>query len=196
MTDERRFTFLTWLRHMPPMLVALTEGPNIPLDKPVLLVGRHQECDVQIPSRKISRRHCCIAQVHDYVVVKDLFSTNGVRINGTRVKEGSLHAGDELTIGNYRYKVQVDASSGHAPLAKFPPIEAPQDMPGLMPADHFESCDMPVPLQEGQHVGHVPQSLPLVLPVNGTMNPLGNNLSDNVGLAPLSGEFRADPPPK
>ena len=78
------------------MLIALTEGPNIPLDKPILLVGRHQECDVLIPSRKISRRHCCLAQVNDVVVVKDLFSTNGVRINGVRVKEGCLHAGDEL----------------------------------------------------------------------------------------------------
>src|SRR5262245_48826276 len=96
---------------MPPLLVALTEGPNIPLDKPILLVGRHQECDVQIPSRKVSRRHCCIAQVHDYLVVKDLFSTNGVRINGARVKEGCLRTGDELTIGNYRYKIQVEGLS-------------------------------------------------------------------------------------
>ena len=186
----------SWLRRMPPVLMALTEGPNIPLDKPVLLVGRHQECDVQIPSRKISRRHCCIAQVHDYVVVKDLFSTNGVRINGTRVKEGSLHAGDELTIGNYKYKVQIDVSSGHAPLAKFPAVEAPQQMPSLMPADQFESCDVPVPLREGKHLGPVPQSLPLVLPVNGAMNPHSHDLSENAGLPPLSGEFRAGPPPQ
>ena len=48
---------------MTPYLVALGDGPNLVLDKPILLVGRHQECDVQIPSRKISRKHCCIAQV-------------------------------------------------------------------------------------------------------------------------------------
>ena len=52
---------------MPPQLVALSEGPNILLDKPILLVGRHQECDIQISSRKISRKHCCIAQVNDYL---------------------------------------------------------------------------------------------------------------------------------
>ena len=57
---------------MPPQLVALTDGPSIMLDKPILLVGRHQECDIQIQSRKISRRHCCIAQVDDYLVVRDL----------------------------------------------------------------------------------------------------------------------------
>jgi predicted component of type VI protein secretion system len=86
----------------------MTEGPNIPLDKPIVLIGRHQECDIQIPSRKISRRHCCVAQVYDYLVVRDLGSTNGVRINGTRAVEGRLHPGDELTIGNLSYRVQWD----------------------------------------------------------------------------------------
>src|SRR5262245_18577526 len=38
---------------MPAQLVALSEGPNILLDKPVLLLGRHPECDIQIDSRKI-----------------------------------------------------------------------------------------------------------------------------------------------
>ena len=174
---------------MPPMLVALTEGPNIVLDKPVLLVGRHQECDVQIPSRKISRRHCCIAQVHDYVVVRDLFSTNGVRINGTRVKEGTLHAGDELTIGNYRYKIQAGApSSVHEPDDKF----AAQPLPNLVPADRLESCEVPVALAEGKQPEVVPQSLPLVLPVNASMKPLGHG--EFMGLS--SGEFRVGAPPQ
>lgn len=92
---------------MPPQLVAKSEGPDLCLDKPILLVGRHQECDVQISSRKISRKHCLIALVHDYLVVRDLFSTNGIRINGKRVLEGSLKTGDELTIGNYLYEVQI-----------------------------------------------------------------------------------------
>ena len=91
---------------MPAQLIALTDGPNILLDKPILLLGRHPECDVQIESRKISRRHCCIALVNDHLIVRDLGSTNGIRINGIRVQEGSLRANDELTIGNSRYKVR------------------------------------------------------------------------------------------
>jgi len=175
---------------MSPMLVALTEGPNIPLDKPVLLVGRHQECDVQIPSRKVSRRHCCIAQVHDYFVVKDLFSTNGVRINGTRVKEGCLHAGDELTIGNYRYKIQTEAASSGAPLGHFAAIPAHRSMPSLVPADRLESCEVPVALMDNDREV-VPQSLPLVLPVNSSMKP-----NCNAAHLPLSGDFRVGPPPQ
>src|SRR4029079_17312766 len=104
---------------MPAQLVALTEGPNILLDKPILLLGRHPECDIQIESRKISRRHCCIAQVGDYLVIRDLGSTNGIRINGIRVLEGRLRGADEVTIGSNRYRVTWDvvpSSSGRPSL--------------------------------------------------------------------------------
>src|SRR5271168_210493 len=92
---------------MPYRLIPIADGFDILLDKPIILVGRHQECDVQIPSRKVSRKHCCIAQVNDYLVVRDLFSTNGVQINGVRVEEGSLRLGDELAIGHFRFHVTV-----------------------------------------------------------------------------------------
>src|SRR5438034_5976854 len=95
---------------MPAQLLALTEGPSILVDKPVLLIGRHPECDIQIDSRKISRRHCCLAQVANYLVVRDLGSTNGIRINGVRVLEGRLDENDELTIGGLRYRVSWDLS--------------------------------------------------------------------------------------
>lgn len=172
--------------NMPPILLALTDGPDIPLEKPIILVGRHQECDVQIPSRKVSRRHCCIAQVHDYVVVRDLFSTNGVRINGTRVKEGCLQSGDELTIGNYRYKIQTDEYA-EGQKAKRRPAS-----PNVAPGQQLESCDVPMPLADDKDVGPVPQSLPLVLPVNAAIKPAGG--LPNMGMASLSGEFRAGPP--
>jgi len=117
---------------MPAQLVALNDGPSILLDKPILLLGRHPECDIQIDSRKISRRHCCIAQVSDYLVVRDLGSTNGVRINGTRVVEGRLTAGDELTIGNHRYRVSWESD------IQTPPRRAvPAPVPAALPKPHL-----------------------------------------------------------
>src|SRR3954454_20411457 len=100
---------------MPAQLVALTDGQNILVDKSILLIGRHPECDIQIDSRKISRRHCCIAQVSSYLVVRDLGSTNGIRINGVRVLEGRLREGDEVTIGNSRFKVRFDGGRPPSP---------------------------------------------------------------------------------
>ena len=90
---------------MPFYLLSLAEGPGVLVDKPILLFGRHAECDVLLNSKKISRRHCCLAQVSDHLVVRDLGSTNGVKINGKRVTEGRLDSGDELTVGNYLFRV-------------------------------------------------------------------------------------------
>jgi pSer/pThr/pTyr-binding forkhead associated (FHA) protein len=111
---------------MPAHLQALNDGPSILIDKPILLFGRHEECDVQLNSKKVSRRHCVIAQVNDHLVVRDLGSTNGVRVNGERVAEGKLKPGDELQIGNFKYQVCGD------PLGRskdHPPVDAYQAVP-------------------------------------------------------------------
>lgn len=144
---------------MPPQLVALTEGPDLLLDKPILLIGRHQECDIQIPSRKISRRHCCVAQVEDHLVVRDLCSTNGIRINGMRVLEGSLRTGDELTIGSFRYQVKFPTRqvSVELPKANQPQAKGP-----------FDSSDEPVPLSDDQ--ASVPIAEPPSASLQATLN--------------------------
>jgi predicted component of type VI protein secretion system len=134
---------------MPAHLVALNDGPSILVDKPILLLGRHPECDIQIDSRKISRRHCCIAQVNDYLIVRDLDSTNGIRINGVRVVEGKLRAGDELTIGNHRYQVTWQDAAPRAPARGKAPAPAPASLPPASAEDDLlEACDEPVALPD------------------------------------------------
>jgi pSer/pThr/pTyr-binding forkhead associated (FHA) protein len=128
---------------MPALLVALRDGPNILIDKPILLIGRHPECDIQIDSRKISRRHCVIAQINDYLVVRDLDSTNGIRINGAKVTEGRLNPGDELTLGHHVFRVQAEADA----LRSAPPPPRAQDLDVPEPADDdLEEADDPIPL--------------------------------------------------
>jgi predicted component of type VI protein secretion system len=150
---------------MPAQLLALDAGPSILLDKPILLLGRHPECDIQIDSRKISRRHCCIAQVSDYLIVRDLGSTNGIRINGLRVIEGRLAAGDELTIGNNRYKVTWDAvlPNPNPPSARRPTVRAPSPVAGIED-ELLESCDEPVPLDEPGAKPPIPTAFPVAGP--------------------------------
>lgn len=112
---------------MPAHLLSLADGPSILIDKPILLFGRHEECDVQLNSKKVSRRHCVLAQVTDFLVIRDLGSTNGVRINGERVAEGKLRPGDELQIGNFKYQVCGDMlgrSKEHASAAEYQSVPA------------------------------------------------------------------------
>jgi hypothetical protein len=86
-------------------LVALDEGPDIVLDRAMVVVGRHPQCDARLDSLRISRHHCCMTQDQNEVVVRDLGSTNGIRINGQRVEVGRLRAGDELSIAHIRYRL-------------------------------------------------------------------------------------------
>ena len=98
---------------MSAFLVPLDPGLClIPLEKAIVLIGRQADCDVSLThSRKVSRKHCCIAQVNNSYVVRDLGSTNGVFVNGTRVrKETGLALGDELAIGDVRFRLQPDAA--------------------------------------------------------------------------------------
>lgn len=85
-------------------LVALDEGPDIPLDREMLVVGRHPQCDARLDSIRVSRRHCCMTPDNGEIIVKDLGSTNGIRINGQRVEKGRLRPGDELSIAHIRYR--------------------------------------------------------------------------------------------
>ena len=82
-------------------------GRAVKLDRPILLVGRHPECDV-IPrgSAKVSRRHCCVAEASGRVRVRDLGSMNGTFVNGRPVKrEAPLTVGDVLRVGDAEYRL-------------------------------------------------------------------------------------------
>jgi predicted component of type VI protein secretion system len=99
---------------MSAFLVPLDPGLClIPLEKAIVLIGRQADCDVSLThSRKVSRKHCCVAQVNDAYVVRDLGSTNGVFVNGSRVrKEAGLALGDELAIGDVRFRLQAGVPS-------------------------------------------------------------------------------------
>jgi len=185
---------------MPAQLIALTEGPNILLDKPILLLGRHPECDIQIESRKISRRHCCIAQVEDYLVVRDLGSTNGIRINGVRVLEGRLRGSDELTLGNARYRVRWDSVDG----PDEPPSRQADREPRAARAEVvddalLESCDEPVPLDDSEGAPAPLKAAPAAGPAPEKAAPLKGEhadsiiLPDDLELAPVSEVL---PPPQ
>ena len=114
---------------MPARLVALNPGsaPTIPVQRPVLLVGRHPECDVRIDLPKVSRRHCCLAIAYDRVLIRDLGSRNGTRVNGRVVEEANLSPGDEVAIGPLLYRVEDPEAAARPAGRSTPPPAAPVD---------------------------------------------------------------------
>ena len=81
-------------------------GSPIPIDQPVILVGRHPESDHRIDSGLISRRHCCLAVVDDRVLIRDLGSRHGIHHNGVRVDEAEVHPGDEVAIAHRLFRLE------------------------------------------------------------------------------------------
>ena len=63
-------------------LLSLTDGPSVQIDKPILLFGRHEECDVQLNSKKVSRRHCVLFMHEGRWVIEDGRSGRGTFLNG------------------------------------------------------------------------------------------------------------------
>ena len=80
----------------------------------MIVVGRDPNCDTRLDSLRVSRRHCCMTRKNDQVVVRDLGSTNGIRINGMLVETGRLRPGDELSIAHIRYRLEGEEKSEQA----------------------------------------------------------------------------------
>lgn len=104
-------------------------GPSVVLQRPVLLVGRHPECDWRLNLPKISRRHCCFALAYDRVIVRDLGSRNGVRVNGREIDEVQLRRGDEVAIGPLLFRVEEASDAASAPRPENSPTPAGRAQP-------------------------------------------------------------------
>lgn len=119
---------------MPARLVPLNDptGSPIPLQRPVLLIGRHLECDVRLDCAQISRRHCCVALAYDRMTIRDLGSRNGIRVNGVRVEEALLKSGDEIAISHliYRFEDPLPEPRPSSP-SDVKRAPSPQDRPDL-----------------------------------------------------------------
>jgi pSer/pThr/pTyr-binding forkhead associated (FHA) protein len=92
--------------------VSPARGREIWVGSTPLVIGRHPRCDVRLGSLRVSRYHCCLTDVGGEVVVRDLGSTNGLRINGQRVSSGRLKPGDTLAIAQVEFLVEAHAGVG------------------------------------------------------------------------------------
>jgi pSer/pThr/pTyr-binding forkhead associated (FHA) protein len=89
-------------------LLPLGGGDNIPLIRERLTLGRRESCDICTQFPNISGLHCELTFRNGYWYIRDLNSTNGVKVNGQRVSAKLLHPGDEVAIGKRRYMIQYN----------------------------------------------------------------------------------------
>jgi general secretion pathway protein A len=85
-------------------VILATEGRTtceLPLRTGRVIVGRTPDNDLQIDSRFVSRHHCQIIVTPHGCVIEDLNSTNGIYVQGKRVRRHNLNDGDVVMIGKH-----------------------------------------------------------------------------------------------
>jgi adenylate cyclase len=89
-------------------LLPVGGGDPIPLLRPNLTVGRRESADIVLRFPNVSGSHCELALVDGYWMVKDLRSSNGTKVNGTRVTEQRLQPGDKIGIAKHTYEISYE----------------------------------------------------------------------------------------
>jgi hypothetical protein len=75
---------------------------ELELDKAVVVIGRHPDCDLCIDHPAISARHLLLRTVGRTVYVEDLASTNGTKVNGVATPRQVLHHLDLVEAGRHK----------------------------------------------------------------------------------------------
>jgi len=93
-------------------LVPIGGGDSIPLIRATLTMGRRESCDICMKFPNISGLHCELSFRDGYWFIRDLNSTNGIKVNGTRVQEKLVYPKDEISIGKRAYVISYSLPAG------------------------------------------------------------------------------------
>jgi hypothetical protein len=71
----------------------------IPIVGGYISIGRSEENTVIIEDPNVSRQHALVEKTDGRFIIRDLESTNGTFVDGSRIEKHALHNGDTITIG-------------------------------------------------------------------------------------------------
>ena len=127
------------------------ERKTFSLPDNVTVIGRRHDCDLQIPLASVSRRHCKLHYDNGTLKIRDLNSHNGTFINGNRINETTVKAGDYLKIGPLTFLLQIngqpekivppDHSEQKPPKEKGPAVKNVQDSDSFAELEFDDSDD-------------------------------------------------------
>lgn len=89
-------------------LVPTGGGDAIPLMRETMVIGRRPSCDICLPFPNVSGIHCELTFRQGVWSIRDLNSTNGLKVNGERTTQARLKPGDELSIAKRVFRVEYD----------------------------------------------------------------------------------------
>jgi hypothetical protein len=100
---------------MPENAMLIIAGKTIfPLEKPVIDIGRHSTNNLVLNDPHISRHHAQLRAIKNHYVIFDVGSTGGLLLNGKRISQATLHAGDVIRIGMVNLIYNQEPTSTHS----------------------------------------------------------------------------------
>ncbi|MFQ5982457.1 MAG: FHA domain-containing protein [Woeseiaceae bacterium] len=90
-----------------PQLILTCRGKTLKrmaANRPALMIGRNEHCDLRIASDCISRHHAVLFRKGSATIIVDLKSRNGICVNGKRVTHQLLINNDIISLPDYRIK--------------------------------------------------------------------------------------------
>lgn len=130
------------------VILRITHGPTAGLelrffDHQTCIVGRSRSAHLRLsPNPEFSRFHCRLELNPPEVVIVDLGSTNGTKVNGKRTETAALKSGDEVTVGDVMFRVTILCPS-HPSNELSPTIIGPRQSSHSV--DQSDSIDEPLP---------------------------------------------------
>jgi pSer/pThr/pTyr-binding forkhead associated (FHA) protein len=104
----------------PPLAMLEMAGRTLtPLDDRTVLIGRRSTCDIPIDSASVSSSHAIIFESDGRRFIRDLGSRTGTQVNGTTVHQQALQVGDQIQIGDVRFRYVTTST----------PIEEAEEVP-------------------------------------------------------------------
>ena len=86
-----------------------------------LIIGRDASCDIALPLEHLSRQHCAIEIRSGLLYVSDLDSSNGTFLNGERIKESPVKAGDKIKLDVITFEVRGPTHDPHKTIIRTVP---------------------------------------------------------------------------
>src|SRR5262245_56136100 len=81
----------------------------VPFVREEITIGRQEGNTIRLTERNVSRRHARLIRQNGHVLVEDLGSYNGIRINGEKIQgQTPVRDGDLIQIGDYDLAIQSE----------------------------------------------------------------------------------------
>lgn len=85
----------------------------VPFVRDEITIGRQEGNTIRLTERNVSRRHARLMRNNGHVLIEDLGSYNGIRINGDRISgQVQVADGDLIQIGDYDLALQAEDAAG------------------------------------------------------------------------------------